>query len=151
MKILKLVPLSCPGNRFRGFQPSMLISSEPHTLPLAVLRFIERHAKENRMERTNGSRSHIITISSSLPLASHLPELAQRTHNTGPVCMVRVHRDLGGRFECSETLFRMGFVLHILIFASRPPVAMREPSGCTWTEKMDKRLGAWSLFPEESL
>jgi hypothetical protein len=45
----------------------------------------------------------------------------------------------------------MGFVLHILILASRPPVAMREPSGCTWTEKMDKRLGAWSLFPEESL
>jgi len=62
--------------------------------------------------------------------------------------MVNVHRDLGGRFDCSETLLRIGFVLHILTFASRPPVAMREPSGCTWTEKMDKRLGAWSLFPE---
>lgn len=65
--------------------------------------------------------------------------------------MVNVQSDLGGRFDCSERLLMMGFVLHILIFASRPPVAMREPSGCTWTEKMDKRLGAWSLFPEESL
>jgi hypothetical protein len=64
--------------------------------------------------------------------------------------MVNIHRDLGGLFDCSETLLRMGFVLHILILASRPPVAMREPSGCTCTEKMDKRLGAWSLFPEES-
>ncbi len=65
--------------------------------------------------------------------------------------MVNVHSDLGGLFVCSETVFRMGFVLHILILASRPPVAMREPSGCTWTEKIDKRLDAWSLFPEESL
>jgi len=62
--------------------------------------------------------------------------------------MVNVHRDLGGLFDCSETLFKMGFVLHILILASRPPVAMREPSGCTCTEKMDKRLDTWSLFPE---
>ena len=43
--------------------------------------------------------------------------------------MVKVHKDLGGLFDCSEMLLRIGFVLHILIFASRPPVAIREPSG----------------------
>ena len=64
--------------------------------------------------------------------------------------MVNVHKDLGGLFDSSEMLFRMGFVLHILILASRPQVAMREPSGCTCTENMDKRLGDWSVFPEES-
>jgi hypothetical protein len=37
------------------------------------------------------------------------------------------------------------------IFESKPPVAMREPSGCTWTEKMDKRLEFWSSFPALSL
>ena len=43
----------------------------------------------------------------------------------------------------------MGFVLHMRILASRPPVAMREPSGWTWQEKMERRLGlGWSLVEE---
>ena len=70
-------------------------------------------------------------ISSSLPLANHLPECAHLTVSTGPVCMLRVQRDFGGRFERSEAGFRMGFVLHTRTFASSPPVAIREPSG--WT------------------
>ena len=65
-------------------------------------------------------------ISSSLPLANHRPECAQRTVNTGPVCIVRVHSDFGGRPDSSEAWLRMGFVLHIRIFASSPPVATRE-------------------------
>jgi hypothetical protein len=31
-------PLECPGSRFKAFQPSTLTSSEPHTLPFAVLK-----------------------------------------------------------------------------------------------------------------
>ena len=80
---------------------------------------------------THGSRSHIIIIASSLPLANHLPECAHLTVNTGPVCIARVHSNFGGRPESSESLFKIGFVLHILILASRPPVAIREQSG--WT------------------
>ena len=83
-------------------------------------------------------------ISSSLPLANHRPECAQRTVNTGPVCIVRVHSDFGGRPDSSEAWLRMGFVLHIRIFASSPPVATREPSGCTCTENMDSGF-AFSL------
>lgn len=40
-------------------------------------------------------------------------------------------------------------MLHIRILASRPPVAIREPSGCTWTEKMERRF--WSSFPALSV
>jgi hypothetical protein len=36
-EVNKYTPLSCPGRRFKGFQPSTFISSEPHTLPLAIL------------------------------------------------------------------------------------------------------------------
>lgn len=123
------VPLSCPGSRFSGFHPSTLTSSDPHTLPPPILRTSAQDPR--RVCPTHGSRSQIITISSSLPLASHLPECAQRTVSTGPVCIVRVHSDLGGRLDDSAAWLRMGFVLQILIRASRPPVAMRDPSG--WT------------------
>lgn len=68
-------------------------------------------------------------IASSLPLASHRPECAHLTVRTGPVCIVREHRDFGGRPDCSEAILRIGFVLHILTFASSPPVAIRDPSG----------------------
>lgn len=73
-------------------------------------------------------------IVSSLPLASQRPECAHLTHNTGPVCMPKVHSDFGGRPASSEAWLRMGLVLHIRTFASMPPVAIREPSGCTWQE-----------------
>lgn len=89
-----------------------------------------------------------MTISSSLPLASHLPECAHRTVRTGPVCMVRVHSDFGGLFKSSEAGLRIGFVLHIRILASSPPVAILEPSGCTCTEKIERRLVVWSLLAE---
>lgn len=89
-----------------------------------------------------------MTMASSLPLASQRPECAQRTVNTGPVCMASVHRSFGGRPETSAVWLRMGFVLHIRTLASRPPVAMREQSGCTWHENMESRL-PWS-FVEES-
>ena len=87
-----------------------------------------------------------MTISSSLPLANHLPLWAHRTTRTGPVCMVSVHSDFGGRPDASDAGLRMGFVLQIRIFASRPPVAIREPSGWTWTEKMESRFAFASLF-----
>jgi hypothetical protein len=51
--------------------------------------------------------------------------------------MVNVQSDLGGFPDMSDAWFRIGFVLHIRIFASSPPVAIREPSGCTEIEKMD--------------
>lgn len=70
-------------------------------------------------------------ISSSLPLANHRPECAHLTVSTGPVCMLSVQRDFGGRFERSEAVLRIGLVLHMRTFASSPPVAIREPSG--WT------------------
>lgn len=112
------------------------------------LRTKDESAKTRRKVNTHGSRSQIMTISSSLPLASQRPECAHRTVNTGPVCIVSVHSDLGGLFESSEAGLRIGFVLHIRILASRPPVAMREPSGWTCTENMDSRLAFWSLFAE---
>ena len=65
--------------------------------------------------------------------------------STGPVCMLRVQRDFGGRFERSEAGLRMGLVLHIRTFASSPPVAIREPSGWTWIEKMERRLVSLAL------
>lgn len=61
------------------------------------------------------------------------------------MCILRVQRDLGGRFERSEAGFRMGLVLHMRTFASSPPVAIREPSGWTWMEKMDSRLVSLAL------
>lgn len=63
--------------------------------------------------------------------------------------MVSVHNDFGGRLDNSEAGFRIGFVLHIRILASSPPVAIREPSGCTCTEKMDCRFE--SSFPALSI
>lgn len=145
---LSSLPLSCPGSRFKGFHPSTFTSSEPHTFPRECL-----HACVNTMilqnnSLTYGSRSHIMTISSSLPLASQRPECAHRTVNTGPVCIVRVQSDFGGLLESSEAGFRMGFVLQMRILASRPPVAIREPSGWTCTENIDKRFAFWSLFAE---
>ena len=89
-----------------------------------------------------------MTISSSLPLASQRPECAHRTVSTGPVCIVRVQSDFGGLLESSDAGFRMGFVLQMRILASSPPVAIREPSGCTCTENIDKRFAFWSLFAE---
>lgn len=68
-------------------------------------------------------------IASSLPLASHRPECAHLTVSTGPVCIVSVHNDLGGRPDCSEAGLRIGFVLQMRTFASNPPVAIRDPSG----------------------
>ena len=90
---------------------------------------------------THGSRSQIMTMVSSLPLASHRPEYPHLTTRTGPVCIERVDRDFGGRPESSDDSFRIGFVLHIRTLASSPPVAIREPSGCTWTEKMESGFG----------
>ena len=86
-----------------------------------------------------------MTISSSLPLASHLPECAHLTVSTGPVCILRVQRDFGGRFERSEAGLMMGLVLHMRTLASSPPVAIREPSGWTWIEKMARRLVSLAL------
>ena len=108
--------------------------------------------ESNPKERiTHGSKSHIMTISSSLPLASQRPLCAHRTHKTGPVCIVNVLSDFGGLFDSSEAGFKIGFVLHIRILASSPPVAMREPSGCTCTEKMERRFGfSASLLPEST-
>ena len=88
-------------------------------------------------------------IASSLPLASHLPECAHRTVSTGPVCIVRVHSSFGGRPESSESRLRIGFVLHMRTFASRPPVAMREQSGWTWHENIESRL-LWSRLDESA-
>ena len=59
--------------------------------------------------------------------------------------MVSVESDFGGRPDISESLFRIGLVLHIRTFASRPPVAIREQSGCTWHENIESRL-PWSLL-----
>ena len=89
-----------------------------------------------------------MTISSSLPLASHRPEWAQRTVSTGPVCIDSVHSDFGGLPDSSLAGLSIGFVLQIRTLASRPPVAMREPSGWTCTENMDRRFGFESLFAE---
>ena len=89
-----------------------------------------------------------MTTSSSLPLASHLPECAHRTTSTGPVCIVNVESDFGGRLDSSEVASRIGFVLHMRILASRPPVAMRDPSGWTCTENIDARLAYWSFLAE---
>jgi len=89
-----------------------------------------------------------MTISSSLPLASHRPEWAQRTVSTGPVCIDNVHSDFGGLPDSSLAWLSIGFVLHIRTLASRPPVAIREPSGWTCTENMDRRFGFESLFAE---
>lgn len=108
-----------------------------HTPQSAAARHCTSHTRS-----THGSRSHIITISSSLPLASHRPECAQRTTSTGPVCIVSVLSDFGGRPESSEAWLRIGFVLQMRTFASRPPVAMREPSGWTWQEKMETRFSS---------
>lgn len=90
----------------------------------------------------------MITMVSSLPDANHFPEAAHLTTNTGPLCMVSVHRLFGGPFS-STLAERMGEVDHIRILASvfqrnttismtlsrtgqvvpRPPVAIRLPSG----------------------
>ena len=123
-------PLSWPGSRFKAFQPSTLISSEPHTFPRAPLIFAV-NANQHRwyIRATHGSWSQTITVWSSLPLASHFPECAHLTTNTGPPCIVRVQSDFGGFPDSSDASFRMGLVLHIRIFASSPPVAIREPSG----------------------
>jgi hypothetical protein len=43
-----------------------------------------------------------MTIVSSLPLASHLPEKAHLTARTGPVCIERVDNDFGGLLESSD-------------------------------------------------
>jgi len=43
--------------------------------------------------------------------------------------MLKVHSDFGGRPDSSEAALRIGFVLHIRTLASKPPVAIREPSG----------------------
>jgi hypothetical protein len=64
---------------------------------------------------------------------------------------VRVHSDFGGLFDDSEFALSIGFVLQMRIFESRPPVAIREPSGCTCTENMDKRLEFWSSLPALSV
>ena len=142
-EIREPLPLSWPGSRFRGFQPSTLTSSEPQSFPLALLYHgtpqISIGCRQDR--GTHGSRSHIITMVSSLPLASHRPENAHLTARTGPVCIERVDSDLGGRPESSADSFRIGFVLHIRTLASSPPVAIREPSGCTWTEKIESGFG----------
>ena len=37
-------------------------------------------------------------------------------------------------------------MLQMRIFESRPPVAIREPSGWTWTENMERRLELWSVL-----
>jgi hypothetical protein len=66
------------------------------------------------------------------------------------VCIVRVDSALGGLFDSSDAGFSIGLVLQILILASSPPVAMREPSGWTWTEKMQRCFEA-SLLAAESL
>jgi hypothetical protein len=62
--------------------------------------------------------------------------------------MVKVQSDFGGRPDCSEAGFKIGFVLHIRILASRPPVAIREPSGWTCTENMESLFAFWSLLAE---
>jgi hypothetical protein len=126
-------PLSWPCSRFKGFQPSTLTSSDPHTFPRAFLRvdLSQRKPQKSLLITTHGSWSHTITVSSSLPLANHFPECAHLTVRTGPVCIVSVHNDFGGLPDNSEASFRIGLVLHIRIFASRPPVAIRDPSGCT--------------------
>jgi hypothetical protein len=82
-----------------------------------------------------------MTTSSSLPLASQRPECAQRTQSTGPVCIASVQSCLGGRPASSAACESMGRVLQMRTRASRPPVAMREPSGWTWTEKIGSRFG----------
>ncbi len=97
---------------------------------------------------TYGSRSQTITISSSLPLANHRPECAQRTVSTGPVCIESVHSDFGGLPDASDAGLRIGFVLQMRTLASRPPVAIREPSGCTCTENIERRFGFESPFAE---
>ena len=91
---------------------------------------------------THGSKSHIITISSSLPLANHRPEWAHRTTSTGPVCIVRVLSDFGGLPDNSDAWLRMGFVLQMRTLASSPPVAIREPSGWTWQENIETRFSS---------
>ena len=150
--MLESIPLSWPGKRLRGFQPSTLTSSEPHIFPLDVL-----YTLSSNIQRTDdpegwtyGSRSQIITISSSLPLANHRPEWAHLTVRTGPVCIVNVHKDLGGLPDCSEAELRIGLVLQIRILASRPPVAMREPSGWTSMENMESRFAVCASFAAES-
>lgn len=125
------IPLSCPGKRFKGFHPSTLTSSEPQTLPDPDLSVIHQ-AKTivSCIEKVaHGSKSQIMMTASSLPLASHRPECAHRTTSTGPVCMLSVQRDFGGRPFSSLVLFKMGLVDQIRTFASRPPVAIRELSG----------------------
>jgi hypothetical protein len=72
----------------------------------------------------------MITVS-SLPLASHLPEKAQRTHSTEPVCEFKVQSDLGGLFDSSDAALKIGRVDQMRTLESMPPVAMRDPSGCT--------------------
>lgn len=101
--------------------------------PNSTSRVPEQNSTKLNIKKSTayGSRSHIMTISSSLPLASHLPLCAQRTVRTGPVCIVSVHSDLGGLLESSDVGFSIGLVLHMRILASSPPVAIREPSGCT--------------------
>lgn len=64
------------------------------------------------------------------------------------MCIESVHSDLGGLPEASDAGLRIGLVLQIRTLASSPPVAMREPSGCTWTENMERRLGFESVFAE---
>lgn len=39
-------PLSCPGRRFSGFQPSTFTSSDPHTFPFAALRLRSANMSE---------------------------------------------------------------------------------------------------------
>ena len=64
------------------------------------------------------------------------------------MCIVSVHSDFGGFPEASDAGLRIGFVLHIRILASRPPVAILEPSGWTCTENIDNRFGFGSLLDE---
>ncbi len=65
------------------------------------------------------------------------------------MCIDNVHSDFGGLFESSDAGTRIGFVLHIRTLASSPPVAIREPSGWTCTEKIESRF-VESVFPDES-
>ena len=52
---------------------------------------------------------------------------------------MNVRSDFGG---CSATWLRISFVLQMRTLALSPPVAIREPSGCTWHENIDTRFSS---------
>lgn len=84
---------------------------------------------------------------SSLPLANLLPFFDQRTHRTGPVCIANVHKVLGIFPARSVASLRIGFVDHMRILQSMPPVAIREPSGWTSMVNIERRLLPMSFLP----